>query len=314
MNFNSSFNEITTEREESFIIHNSYEFKSNYIVNNNNNNNIFQFNGEGDITHLKEKINGTNNEMSGYSKKDNFNKKNIINNDKLNNYENTINLNNTNLNKMQNINKNINNSNYLKETYQLTNNLKKYETVFLDTNEKQNISNNSNNSNNISNKTTNNKNPKKNNLFNVTLIDESNEKFFRNYNSNNNEVKVLKNNKAVYVNSSLLNNYYTYKNLKIVDKVTNVGKSKRSSKYRGVSKNGNQWQVLIMLDKNKSYIRSYSSEYTAARVYDILAIKNKGFKARTNFIYNYDQISKIIDMDIDIKSKNINEIINNLFG
>ena len=102
--------------------------------------------------------------------------------------------------------------------------------------------------------------------------------------------------------------------MKIVEKASNIGKSKRSSKYRGVSKNGNQWQVLIMLDKNKSYIRSYSSEYIAARVYDILAIKSKGFKARTNFIYDYEQISKIIEMDIDIKAKNINEIISNLFG
>ena len=155
-------------------------------------------------------------------------------------------------------------------------------------------------------------------LFNVTLINgengEPNENLIKHYNPNNNEVKVLKNNKVVYVNSSLLNNYYTSKNLKIVDKVAFVERSKRSSKYRGVSKNGNQCQVLIMLDKNKSYIRSYSSEYTAARVYDILAIKSKGIKARTNFTYDNEQIKKIIEMNIDIKAKNINEIINNLFG
>ena len=312
LNFNSSFNEISKEREESFIIQNSYDFNPN---EKDKNNNKFQSNGK--ITHLREKLNQINNGVSECNNKDDFNTKDIINNDRLNLNENTKILNKNNLNKIQNINENKNNLNFKKESYQLTTNLKENESVLLNTNEKKN---NANNSNNISKKSINTKiddniiKPKKNNLFNVTLIDENDAKFYNNYNSNNNEVKVLKNNKAVYVNSSLLNNYYTYKNLKIVDTVTNVGKNKRSSKYRGVSKNGNQWQVLIMLDKNKSYIRSYSSEYTAARVYDILAIKSKGFKARTNFIYNYEQISKIIEMDIDIKSKNINEIITNLFG
>ena len=294
LNINSSFNNISKEREESFIIGNSYEL--NTKDKDNNNNNIFESNING--IHLREKSNQINNGLSENNNKEILNKKDIINSDKLNINEKAKNINKNNLNEKRNIN---NNSNSLKESNPLNTNLKENESSFSNTNEKQN------NSNNI-----NIKKPKKNNLFNVTLIDENYEKYCNN--SNNNEVKVLKNNKAVYVNSSLLNNYYTYKNLKIVDKVNNVAKSKRSSKYRGVSKNGNQWQVLIMLDKNKSYIRSYSSEYTAARVYDILAIKHKGFKARTNFIYNYEQISKIIEMDIDIKSKNINEIINNLFG
>ena len=154
----------------------------------------------------------------------------------------------------------------------------------------------------------------KKNIFNVTYINDENDNNINRYNNtNNNEVRVLKNNKIVYVNSSLLNSYYNYTNLKFVDKGYKPKRSKRSSKYRGVSKNGNQWQVLIMLDKNKSYIRSYSSEYIAARIYDILAIKKKGYKARTNFIYDSEQINKIIKMDIDIKAKNINEIISNLF-
>ena len=75
-------------------------------------------------------------------------------------------------------------------------------------------------------------------IFNVTLIDGDNgndyENLFKNYNSNNNEVKALKNNKVVYVNSSLLNSYHTCKNLKIVDKVAFVGRSKRGSEYRHV--------------------------------------------------------------------------------
>ena len=128
-------------------------------------------------------------------------------------------------------------------------------------------------------------------------------------NERNNEIKVLKNNKAVYVNTYLLNCPSASKNLKKLNKITFIGKSKRSSKFRGVSKNGNQWQVLLMHKKGKSYVGSYSSEEFAARIYDILAIKLRGLKARTNFKYTYQQIKKIGDIDFDIKSKNINDII-----
>ena len=67
-----------------------------------------------------------------------------------------------------------------------------------------------------------------------------------------------------------------------------------------------------MQNKGKSYIGSYNSEEYAARVYDILAIKYRGIKARTNFIYSSQQIKKIYEMDIDVKSKNIYDIIDEL--
>ena len=60
-----------------------------------------------------------------------------------------------------------------------------------------------------------------------------------------------------------------------------------------------------MYKKGKSYAGSYPSEELAARIYDILAIKLRGIKARTNFKYRYDQIKKIVDNNFDIKSKNI---------
>lgn len=41
-----------------------------------------------------------------------------------------------------------------------------------------------------------------------------------------------------------------------------------------------------MIKKSKSYIGTFPKEETAARVYDILAIKDRGIKARTNFKYN----------------------------
>ena len=124
---------------------------------------------------------------------------------------------------------------------------------------------------------------------------------------------MLKNHKIVYANKSLLNSYSTAKNIKEFNKKIFIKKSKRSSIYRGVSKNGNEWQVLMMINKNKSYIGSYPSEETAARIYDILALKIKGFKARTNFEYNYNEIIKICETQIDIKAKNIDEIISKIF-
>ena len=61
----------------------------------------------------------------------------------------------------------------------------------------------------------------------------------------NNEIKVLKNNKVVYINKDILNNYSASRSIKKYKKINFVIRKKRSSKYRGVSKNGNKWQVLF---------------------------------------------------------------------
>ena len=68
-----------------------------------------------------------------------------------------------------------------------------------------------------------------------------------------------------------------------------------------------------MHNKNKNYISSYTSEEVAARIYDILEIKKRGIKAKTNFKYNNLEMEQIKEMDIDIKSKNIEELICSLF-
>ena len=131
---------------------------------------------------------------------------------------------------------------------------------------------------------------------------------------NNNEIKVLKNNKVVYINTYLLNSYSSSRNIKTLNNIAFVGRNKRSSQYRGVSKNGNLWQVLMAINNNKYYIGSYPSEELAARIYDILAIKNRGVKARTNFVYNNNQIKKICESEIDLKSANISDIIEQLIN
>ena len=163
---------------------------------------------------------------------------------------------------------------------------------------------------------------KKANLINTSIINNNSMKRIRYFNiiknndkcsfdeDQNNEIKVLKNKKAVYVNRYLLNSYSTSRSLKKFQQSKFEIRKKTSSKYRGVSKNGNKWQVLIMINNKKYYL----SEEIAARIYDIMAIKNFGIKARTNFIYNHIQIKKIKESKINIDSDNINEIMEQLIN
>ena len=88
----------------------------------------------------------------------------------------------------------------------------------------------------------------------------------------------------------------------------------RRSIYRGVSKNGNKWQVIVYSKYLNGYIGVYPTQELAARVYDIYSIKNKGLKANTNFMYNLHQIQKISEANIDYNSENIEEIISNLIN
>jgi len=57
----------------------------------------------------------------------------------------------------------------------------------------------------------------------------------------------------------------------------------RRSKFRGVSRKGNRWQALIMINRNKNYIGNFKSEEEAAKVYDEYAMKFHKNKARLNF-------------------------------
>ena len=86
----------------------------------------------------------------------------------------------------------------------------------------------------------------------------------------------MKNNKVVYANY-----IDSFPNLnKNKNKLIIMGKGKRGSKYRGVSHNGKQWQVLIMFKNSKSYVGLFPSEELTARIYDILAIKKEVLKQK----------------------------------
>ncbi len=74
---------------------------------------------------------------------------------------------------------------------------------------------------------------------------------------------------------------------------SNFKEKSRSSKYRGVSKTGNRWQVLLMHEK-RYYYGSYNDEITAAKVYDKYAIRHFGKNAKTNFEYSNSELETML--------------------
>ena len=122
--------------------------------------------------------------------------------------------------------------------------------------------------------------------------------------------RLMKNNKLVFIQldqggendfenedqlkekEEIENNNFSY--MTKYNESMNNGKKSRRSRFRGVSKNGNHWQVLIMVKKKKKYLGSYSSEEEAARIYDREALKFHGNKAKTNYLYSKEEIENII--------------------
>ena len=51
---------------------------------------------------------------------------------------------------------------------------------------------------------------------------------------------------------------------------------KSQSFYKGLTKIGQKFQVLIMIDKRKNYIGTYKNEEEAAKVYDKYSILVNG--------------------------------------
>ena len=122
-----------------------------------------------------------------------------------------------------------------------------------------------------------------------------------------NEIRVKKNNKMIFMNKCLIKQ--KKKNKNIINE-----KKLRKSLYRGVSKNGKNWQAIVSSKYFKGYIGTYPTEELAARVYDLVSIKNSGIKAKTNFQYNSHQIQKINEAIVNFKAKNIEEIILKIIG
>lgn len=70
----------------------------------------------------------------------------------------------------------------------------------------------------------------------------------------------------------------------------NANPTKRGSIYRGVSKNGKQYQVMVMNNNYKYFSGQIKSEELAARIYDRYALQTLGLRARTNFDYTRSEL------------------------
>ncbi|TNV83899.1 hypothetical protein FGO68_gene2791 [Halteria grandinella] len=68
----------------------------------------------------------------------------------------------------------------------------------------------------------------------------------------------------------------------------------RGSKYRGISKNGSSWQILVMLSRQKRYVGKLPTEEAAARFYDKVSIQYQGDLAKTNFPYTKRQVMRLL--------------------
>ena len=127
--------------------------------------------------------------------------------------------------------------------------------------------------------------------INIGKFNEQKAKF-----SSKKRKRFIKNNKLVFV--QMEENELNMKNEKAFDEDNTIEFNKntkpRGSRYRGVSKNGSQWQVLIMVKKKKRYLGSFSKEEEAARAYDKVALQNHGNKAKTNYDYTKKKKKKIL--------------------
>ena len=70
---------------------------------------------------------------------------------------------------------------------------------------------------------------------------------------------------------------------------------KRSSKFIGVSMNGNNWQAMINNGFGKKYIGTYSTEKEAAIAYDFYSFALHDWKHQTNFDYSVKTVEEMIE-------------------
>lgn len=70
--------------------------------------------------------------------------------------------------------------------------------------------------------------------------------------------------------------------------------SNRQSKYIGVSRNGNYWQVLKNHDQKKKYIGGFTEELEAAISYDFYSMIIDLNQARTNFEYSEELVREMV--------------------
>ncbi len=93
---------------------------------------------------------------------------------------------------------------------------------------------------------------------------------------------------------------FTKREKKLRKNANHAAKTYRGSRFWGVSKNKNKWQVMITLNHFKEYNGGYSDEFEAARTYDRKSICTFGLKAKTNFSYTKEEVLEILTNDCPI--------------
>ena len=274
---------------------------NNFMITNNNTN-----------INSNSKIN-INKNLNNIIKADNINNNSInINTNQNSNINKNNNLTNDNKNIINNYIENESNRNIIeKDSNENEKNKVKYK---LQTHDE---TNDNSNKNNITAKNIKSDNEailkKPAHLFNVketSLIEEEKLKQKRKITSKKRK-RFLKNNKLVFIQSDKGKDYEGKKDKneleeyeeneneasfdsEKVSELIQKNTKPRGSKYRGVSKNGSQWQVLIMVKKKKRYIGSFSNEEEAAKAYDKVAFQHHGIKAKTNYDYTKEEVEKIM--------------------
>jgi len=70
----------------------------------------------------------------------------------------------------------------------------------------------------------------------------------------------------------------------------------RGSRYRGISANGNKWQLFVFVKNKKYYVGQLHTEIEAAELYDKINIIHNGPDVNTNLAYTKEQVQAIIDL------------------
>lgn len=73
------------------------------------------------------------------------------------------------------------------------------------------------------------------------------------------------------------------------------GNAKRGSDYIGVTRNGDNWQVLINYNLKKTYIGTFSTPQEAAVCYDFYSLALHGNRARLNYTYKHEVIGEMVE-------------------
>ena len=75
-----------------------------------------------------------------------------------------------------------------------------------------------------------------------------------------------------------------------------MAKPHHRSNFIGVSKNGNNWQALVVIDNIKVYLGTYKTQKEAATIFDFHSIVVHYMWAKVNFDYTASDVIRMIQI------------------